>query len=142
MVTSFNLNYGSWHINRELALLIDDVRVVREIKDYVRTLSKGGTNSRRTVRSSKGRVATPLTSGERIVRKRSDIPKGARLIGTHDGKRYTCKVDRPGSQPRVTYNGEKGLSLTVSAEEITGEPTNGPDFWWYGRTQLSELQYA
>lgn len=127
LVTSLNLNYGSWNINKEIGLLIHNDPVANEIRDYVRRLNQRASGARKR---------------EVKVRRRSDIPISAELAGTHNGRRYTCVVDRQGSQPKVTYNGEEGLSLTAAAEEITREPTNGPDFWWYGGIQVSKLRYA
>lgn len=127
LVTSLNLLYGSWNVNREIGLLIRNDPLVHEIRDYVMRLNQRASGARKR---------------EVKVRRRSDVPMGAELTGTHNGRRYTCIVGRQGSQPKVTYNGEEGLSLTAAAEEITREPTNGPDFWWYGDIQVSKLRYA
>ena len=126
-VTSFNLNYGSWELNREFGLLIQDADLVREIKNYVKGLTRTTTGQKKNSRP----------------RKRSDIPEGAQLTATYKGKHYTCTIEEPGSQPKVQYKRRKGLSLTGAAYEITGdESKRGPVFWWYRDIQISELPYA
>ena len=115
LVTSFNLNWGSWNQNRELGLLIKDDNLVHEIKDFVKGLTK-------------------VTRGQKKAGKptrRSDIPEGAQLTATYKGRRYACTVEEAGSQPRVRYRRKRGLSLTAAAYEVTGvESTRGPFFWW------------
>lgn len=143
LVTSFDLIWGSWNENREIGLLIQDARLVREIKNYMNTLSRKPTRSRSTVKSPKGKTAIPTADRGMNVRKRSDIPEGARLTRTYYGVLYTCTVQEPGSQPKVWYRGEGGLSLTEAARKVTGqENISGPWFWWYGEIQINKLRYA
>ena len=40
LVTSGNLNWGSWNQNREVGLLVRDAALVREVRDYVENLGE------------------------------------------------------------------------------------------------------
>ena len=40
LVTSFNLNWGSWNQNREVGLLVRDTAIVRQVREYVESLGE------------------------------------------------------------------------------------------------------
>ena len=94
-------------------------------------------------KSGFGVVSRPQTRRRNRLSKRSDIPQGAQLTGTYDGRHYTCVVEVPGRRPKVKYKNKRGLSLTAAAKLINRyDSTNGAAFWWYGNVKLSDLRDA
>jgi len=148
LVTSHNLTKGSLR-SREIGLLVEDARVVQEVREYVKTLGKRGAKSRGDTKSRKGKIAKTNKGTSRTIRNRSDIPKKA-VLTFKDDPSITCTVIRPqrydGEREQilqVEYDGRDNWSLSDLTKYIKkGSPHsryNGWNYWRYNGVLLSDL---